>query len=249
MFRARDCCKTSSPTGLSCTIYRAGNLIESISISAKQHSKHRRTTTMKPRELCAPFSRILPMPPGYIRHPILTPPATTRSSISFKGDLFLRTMLPFEISFRSVRETNHVSDGSFRRKRPWYPPRHEHTTTIPGRRPDDPRQHARQRRAVARRVCWQCHHRAILSADPWPDHVPVPSFGPRMVCTGCTIGDRRTNGTSRSGSPGRYCQSASDRDPGSASKRAPPFLRFERLALAPSELVGVAETGRARVGV
>jgi hypothetical protein len=26
--------------------------------------------------------------------------------------------------------------------------------------------------------CWQCHHRAILSADPWPDHVPVPTFGP-----------------------------------------------------------------------
>jgi hypothetical protein len=21
--------------------------------------------------------------------------------------------------------------------------------------------------------CWQCHHRAFLSADPWPDHVPV----------------------------------------------------------------------------
>ena len=30
--------------------------------------------------------------------------------------------------------------------------------------------------------CWQCHHRTIMSADPWPDHVPVPSFGPRMVC-------------------------------------------------------------------
>jgi hypothetical protein len=30
--------------------------------------------------------------------------------------------------------------------------RHEHTTTIHGRRPNDPRQHARQRRAVARRV-------------------------------------------------------------------------------------------------
>jgi hypothetical protein len=30
--------------------------------------------------------------------------------------------------------------------------------------------------------CWQCHHRTILSADPWPDHVPVPAFGPRMVC-------------------------------------------------------------------
>jgi hypothetical protein len=35
--------------------------------------------------------------------------------------------------------------------------------------------------------CWQCHHRAILSADPWPDHVPVPTFGPRMVCTRCGI--------------------------------------------------------------
>ena len=43
------------------------------------------------------------------------------------------------------------------------------------------------------------------------------------------------------------CQSASDRDPRSASKRDPFVLRFERLALAPSELVGVAETVRARV--
>ena len=45
------------------------------------------------------------------------------------------------------------------------------------------------------------------------------------------------------------CQSASDRDPRSASKRDPLVLRFERLAFAPSELVGVAETGRARVDV
>jgi hypothetical protein len=29
--------------------------------------------------------------------------------------------------------------------------------------------------------CWQCHHGTIMSADPWPDHVAVPSFGPRMV--------------------------------------------------------------------
>jgi hypothetical protein len=29
--------------------------------------------------------------------------------------------------------------------------------------------------------CWVCHHRTILSADPWPDDVPVPTFGPRMV--------------------------------------------------------------------
>jgi hypothetical protein len=41
------------------------------------------------------------------------------------------------------------------------------------------------------------------------------------------------------------CQSAPNRDPGSASKRDPTFLRFERLALAPSELVGVAETASA----
>jgi hypothetical protein len=43
--------------------------------------------------------------------------------------------------------------------------------------------------------CRQCHHRAILSADPWPDFVPVPSFGPRMVCTRCGIigADARPN--------------------------------------------------------
>jgi hypothetical protein len=40
---------------------------------------------------------------------------------------------------------------------PWhcwlkYPPRHEHTTPIPTRRPDDPRQHALEWRAVARGV-------------------------------------------------------------------------------------------------
>jgi hypothetical protein len=43
--------------------------------------------------------------------------------------------------------------------------------------------------------CWQCHHRTILSADPWSDHVPMPSFGPRMVCTRCGIigADARPN--------------------------------------------------------
>src|SRR5580700_9870443 len=42
--------------------------------------------------------------------------------------------------------------------------------------------------------CWQCHHRAIVSADPWPDHVPVATFGPRMVCSRAVRhggGDRR----------------------------------------------------------
>jgi hypothetical protein len=27
---------------------------------------------------------------------------------------------------------------------------------------------------------WQCHHEAVLSVDRWPDHMPVPAFGPRM---------------------------------------------------------------------
>jgi hypothetical protein len=43
--------------------------------------------------------------------------------------------------------------------------------------------------------CWVCHHRAIMSADPWSDDVPVPTFGPRMVCTHCGIvgADARPN--------------------------------------------------------
>jgi hypothetical protein len=35
--------------------------------------------------------------------------------------------------------------------------------------------------------CWHCHHDAVLHADRWPDDMPVPSFGPRMMCTGCGI--------------------------------------------------------------
>jgi DDE superfamily endonuclease len=35
--------------------------------------------------------------------------------------------------------------------------------------------------------CWLCHHQAVLSADRWPDHIAVPTFGPRMVCTSCGI--------------------------------------------------------------
>jgi hypothetical protein len=35
--------------------------------------------------------------------------------------------------------------------------------------------------------CWLCDHDGVLNADPWPDSVYVPSFGPRMVCTRCGI--------------------------------------------------------------
>jgi len=44
-------------------------------------------------------------------------------------------------------------------------------------------------------TCWICHHRAVLNVDHLPDHVTVPSFGPRMVCTRCGIigADARPN--------------------------------------------------------
>jgi len=30
-----------------------------------------------------------------------------------------------------------------------------------------------------------CHHEAVLDVSAYPDDVPVPAFGPRMVCTAC----------------------------------------------------------------
>jgi hypothetical protein len=80
--------------------------------------------------------------------------------------------------------SQHVSDdGSFRRNRPWRltgPPMTLGNMRANGVRSLDV-------------CCWLCHHRAIPSADPWPDHVPVPSFGPRMVCTRCGILGARPN--------------------------------------------------------
>ena len=45
----------------------------------------------------------------------------------------------------------------------------------------------------------QCHHEAIVDVSDYPDEVPVPSFGPRMVCTVCrAIGaDARPNWNGR----------------------------------------------------
>ena len=48
---------------------------------------------------------------------------------------------------------------------------------------------------------WLCHHGAVLTADRWRDEVPLPSFGPRMVCSSCGIigADVRPNWAERSG--------------------------------------------------
>jgi hypothetical protein len=36
-------------------------------------------------------------------------------------------------------------------------------------------------------VCELCHHEAVLNVDGYGDGVPVPAFGPRMVCKSCGI--------------------------------------------------------------
>jgi hypothetical protein len=58
---------------------------------------------------------------------------------------------------------NHVRcHGSFRRNRPWYPPRHEHTTTISGRAATLGNMRANGVRSLD--VCrWLCHHEAVVS--------------------------------------------------------------------------------------
>ena len=47
--------------------------------------------------------------------------------------------------------------------------------------------------------CERCHHEALLGVDDFADDVPVPAFGPRMVCTACgAIGaDARPNWSER----------------------------------------------------
>jgi hypothetical protein len=49
--------------------------------------------------------------------------------------------------------------------------------------------------------CRLCHRGGVLAVDRWPDAIPVPSFGPRMVCTGCGIigADAHPNWSDRPG--------------------------------------------------
>ena len=36
-------------------------------------------------------------------------------------------------------------------------------------------------------TCELCHHEAVINVDAYAEAVPVPAFGPRMVCTSCGI--------------------------------------------------------------
>jgi hypothetical protein len=50
--------------------------------------------------------------------------------------------------------------------------------------------------------CVLCHRAAVLDVDRYGGAVPVPAFGPRMVCTGCGIiggADVRPNWLERPG--------------------------------------------------
>jgi hypothetical protein len=52
-------------------------------------------------------------------------------------------------------------------------------------RAHDPRQYAANDVRSFDVSCWNCQ--GIMSANPWSDGVPAPTFGPRMVCTRCDI--------------------------------------------------------------
>jgi hypothetical protein len=69
----------------------------------------------------------------------------------------------------------------------------------PGKsRPGPPMDLANMRQNGVRSLsvsCWICHRNAVVNVDRFDDAVPVPSFGPRMMCTGCGIigADARPN--------------------------------------------------------
>ena len=57
---------------------------------------------------------------------------------------------------------------------------------------DDARQHA-----GAGVVCELCRHEAVMNVDRFGDAVPVPAFGPRMVCTSLARTRARTGWSAR----------------------------------------------------
>jgi hypothetical protein len=49
-------------------------------------------------------------------------------------------------------------------------------------------------------TCRLCHHGALMNVDTFDDAIPLPEFGPRMVCTsrGIVGADARPNWKERS---------------------------------------------------
>jgi hypothetical protein len=63
-------------------------------------------------------------------------------------------------------------------------------------------------------ACGLCGHEALLNVDAFGDAVPIPAFGPRMVCSSCGIvgADARPSWKERYG--GTASPSGSDGRPG-----------------------------------
>ena len=52
--------------------------------------------------------------------------------------------------------------------------------------------------------CWLYHHQALLSADRWPDDVPVPTLGLAWRALAAASSARTPGGTGRSSRRGRH---------------------------------------------
>jgi hypothetical protein len=56
--------------------------------------------------------------------------------------------------------------------------------------PDPPMTLGNMRQNGVRRLavsCSNCRHSAVVDVDGFSDDIPVPSFGPRMLCTYCGV--------------------------------------------------------------
>jgi hypothetical protein len=68
-----------------------------------------------------------------------------------------------------------------------------------------------------------CRHAARLDVDRWPDDVPVPTFGSRMVCTRCGMigADARPNWKEQPERSGTLAGEGIDKQRVGPSRRCP----------------------------
>jgi len=72
-------------------------------------------------------------------------------------------------------------------------------------------------------ACAICHHEAIFSVEPWPDSVPVPTFGPRMVCARCGIIGANARPSYHRNGPAGFTKLLSARAPTPRRRRVGPI--------------------------